>query len=124
MKSAKESYELKQEIEKFKDCVILVEGGNDVIALKNSGFEKVYAIHRHSKGLRERIEEIVNEAGRDRVYCILMDLDDAGKKFYLEIKKILQELGVNIDTKFRGILTREKVSHLEGFDSFMDKLVE
>jgi 5S rRNA maturation endonuclease (ribonuclease M5) len=113
--------DLKQEIEKFRECVILVEGKKDVSSLKSVGFEKVYAIHFNRLGVRERIEQIVEVVGRKEVYCILMDLDEAGKKLYKEIRKILQELGVKIDTRFRGILTREKVSHLEGFGKFMEK---
>ncbi|MBU0907659.1 MAG: hypothetical protein KKD18_01980 [Nanoarchaeota archaeon] len=114
--------DLKDEIEKYKDCVILVEGKNDVGALKGMGFEKVYALHVIGVGLRERVEQIVSEVGMKEPFCILMDLDKPGKKFYRLVKVVLQELGARVDTKFRGLLTREKVSHLEGLGKFMDKL--
>ena len=113
---------LKEDIEKFKDCVILVEGKNDVASLKNAGFDKVYAIHKTGVGLRERIEGIVLEVGRDKVFCILMDSDKPGRELYKLAKTVLQELGVRIDTKFRGLLSRENVSHLEGFGKFMKKI--
>jgi 5S rRNA maturation endonuclease (ribonuclease M5) len=120
----KQKINLKQEIEKFRDCVILVEGKNDVSSLKNVGFEKVHAIHVPGVGLRERIEQIVSKVGTSEVFCVLMDSDKSGKEFYKLIKPILQELGVRVDTKFRGILSRENVSHLEGFEKFIEKVEE
>ncbi|MBS3077640.1 hypothetical protein J4233_05205 [Candidatus Pacearchaeota archaeon] len=113
---------LRKEIEKFKECVILVEGKNDIKSLKSAGFEKVYAIHVPGVGLRERIEQIVSEVGTKETFCVLMDLDKSGKKFYTLIKPILQELGVRVDTKFRGLLSRENVSHLEGFGKVVESL--
>jgi len=117
---------LKQELEKFKEYVILVEGKRDVGALKAFGFERVYAIHKTGVGLRERIEQIVEEIEdrkRTRV-CILTDLDKKGKKLYMLIKPILQELGVRLDSSFRGVLIKARMSHMEGIGGFMRKVEE
>ncbi|MFH1801833.1 MAG: toprim domain-containing protein [archaeon] len=113
---------LKNDIEKFRDSVILVEGKNDVSALKNGGFDKVYAIHKTGVGLRERIEEIVAEAGVKEKYCVLTDLDKQGKKLYVLIRPILVELGVKVDSTLRGLLISAQVSHMEGFEKFMGKV--
>ncbi|MFH1290536.1 MAG: toprim domain-containing protein [Nanoarchaeota archaeon] len=112
---------LKNDVEKFKDYVILVEGKKDVAALKNAGFDKVYAIHVTGVGLRERIEQIaegIKDRKRTKV-CILTDLDKQGKKLYMLIKPILIELGVKVDSTLRGILLKAKLSHMEGFEKFM-----
>ncbi|MBU0761203.1 MAG: toprim domain-containing protein, partial [Nanoarchaeota archaeon] len=79
---------LKNDVEKFKDYAILVEGKKDVSALKNAGFDKVYAIHVTGVGLRERIEQIAEgiEDRKKTKVCILTDLDRQGKKLYMLIK--------------------------------------
>lgn len=115
---------LKNDVEKFKDYVILVEGKNDVSALKNAGFERVYEIHKTGVGLRERIEQIaegIEDKKRQKV-CILTDLDKQGKKLYMLIKPILIELGVKVDSTLRGLLLKAKLSHMEGFEKFMGKV--
>jgi 5S rRNA maturation endonuclease (ribonuclease M5) len=114
---------LKQELEKYKEYIILVEGKKDVSALKILGFEKVYAIHKTGEKVRERIEFIVKEIDRKKEkVCILTDLDKKGKKLYMYVKPILQELGVKLDSSLRGLLIKARVSHVEGFASFMKKV--
>ena len=113
---------LKQDVEKFKDYIILVEGKKDVHALKSLGFEKVYEIHKTSVSLRERIEEICSNIKRKEKVCILTDLDKKGKKLYMIIKPILQEHGVRLDSTLRGILIKSNLSHIEGLATFMNKL--
>jgi len=113
---------LKQDVEKFKGYIILVEGKKDVHALKSLGFEKVYEIHKTSVSLRERIEEICSNIERKERVCILTDLDKKGKKLYMIIKPILQEHGVRLDSTLRGILIKSNLSHIEGLATFMNKL--
>ena len=112
---------LKQDVEKFKDYVILVEGKKDVSTLKHAGFENVYAIHKTGVCLRERIEQIADkiENKKRTKVCILTDLDKQGKKLYMLIKPILIELGVKVDSSFRGLLIKAKMSHMEGIGNFM-----
>ena len=113
---------LKQEMEKFIDYVIIVEGKKDVKALKTLGFEKVYALHETGKPLRERVEEIAEEIGKRDKVCILTDLDKKGKRLYLYVKPICQELGMKLDSRLRGLLIKAQVSHIEGLASFMEKV--
>jgi 5S rRNA maturation endonuclease (ribonuclease M5) len=113
---------LKNDLEKYKDYVILVEGKKDVSAMKDSGFEKVYAIHQTGTSLRERIEEISSNIERKERVCILTDLDKKGKQLYMIIKPILQELGIKVDSSLRGLLIKAGVSHIEGFYTFMKKV--
>ena len=112
----------KQKIEKYKDYVLLVEGKKDIEALKQFDFEKVYAIHKNSVSLRERIEEISQQINKKDKVSILTDLDKTGNKLHMKIKPILQEQGVNIDSSFRGLLIKEKISHIEGISKFMTKV--
>ncbi|MEK6855475.1 MAG: toprim domain-containing protein [Nanoarchaeota archaeon] len=113
--------QLKNELEKYKEYVILVEGKKDVFALKSLGFEKVYAIHMTSVSLRERIEEISKTIGKKDKVCILTDLDRKGRKLYELIKPILQELGVKTDSSLRGLLLKARLSHIEGIEKFLKK---
>lgn len=108
-----------KEIENFKCCVILVEGKKDVAALEALGFEKVFAVHAIGTSVRERIEEIVSEVGREKVYCVLTDLDNAGRKFYAQSRTVLAELGVRIDGRLRKLMVKEGISHVEGLFSFL-----
>ncbi|MBI5804091.1 toprim domain-containing protein [Candidatus Pacearchaeota archaeon] len=114
--------QLKQEIERYKDYVILVEGQKDVSSLKACGFDKVYQIHKTSVSLRERIEEIAKQIDKKEKVCILTDFDRKGKEIYMKTKAILQELGIKLDSSLRGLLLKAKVSHVEGIHTFMKKV--
>ena len=118
----KYNIQLKQEIERYKNYVIIVEGKKDIFSLKALGFERVYAIHNTGVPLRERIEQILPEIERKDKVCILTDFDKQGKKMYLLLKKEFQELGVRVDSTLRGILIKSGVSHIEGLYQFMKKV--
>ena len=113
---------LKQDIAKYKDYVILVEGKKDVNALKSLGFEKVYAIHESGVSLKERLEKISLQIGKKEKLCILTDFDKKGKQLYLLIKSELQLLGVHLDSTLRGLLLKANISHIEGIAAFFDKV--
>lgn len=113
---------LQDQLEKFKDYVIIVEGKKDVIALKSLGFEKVYAIHSTGVPLRERVEQIMSLIEKKARICILTDLDKKGKQLYETLKPIFQELGAKLDSTLRGILIKSRISHIEGIYSFMEKI--
>jgi len=113
---------LQDQIERFKDYIIIVEGKKDVQALKSLGFEKVYAIHQTSVPLRERVEQIMSLIEKKDRICILTDLDKRGKQLYETLKPIFQELGAKLDSTLRGILIKSRLSHIEGIYSFMEKL--
>jgi len=113
---------LQDEIERFKDYIIIVEGKKDVQALRSLGFEKVYAIHSTGVPLRERVEQIMAYVEKKDKVCILTDLDRRGKQLYETLKPIFQELGAKLDSTFRGILIKSRLSHIEGIYSFMEKI--
>ena len=113
---------LQDEIERFKDYIIIVEGKKDVQALRSLGFEKVYAIHSTGVPLRERVEQIMAYVEKKDNVCILTDLDRRGKQLYETLKPIFQELGAKLDSTFRGILIKSRLSHIEGIYSFMEKI--
>lgn len=113
---------LQRDIARFREYVILVEGKNDVEALKAFGFEKVYALHKTGITIRERIEQLAPLIDKKQKICILTDLDRQGKKLYEVIKPIIQELGFQTDSTFRGILIKAKVPNVEGISNFLDKV--
>ena len=118
----KYNQKLLNEIDKFKEYIIIVEGKKDVQTLKSLGFEKVYAIHLTGVSLRERVEQIMPFVEKKDRVCILTDLDKRGKQLYETLKPIFQELGARLDSTFRGILIKSRVSHIEGLSSFMSKI--
>lgn len=114
--------ELKADIEKYKSYVIIVEGKKDVAALNSLGFEKVYPIHLISIPIKERVEQIMLEAGRKAKICILTDFDRRGKQLYFTLKPMFQELGARLDSSLRGLLLKARLSHIEGMHKFIEKL--
>jgi 5S rRNA maturation endonuclease (ribonuclease M5) len=113
---------LRQDIEKYLNYVIIVEGKKDVAALNHLGFKKVYAIHQTSLPLKERILQILNDINKKDKICILTDFDKKGKKLYLLLKSELQQLGARLDSSLRGILLKSRISHIEGLDKFIEKV--
>lgn len=113
---------LRLDLEKYKEYVIIVEGKKDVNALNKLGFEKVIALHKTGFSLREGIEEIIKDLDKKDKVCILTDFDRRGKMLYMKTKEIMQELGVRLDSSFRGLLIKARISHIEGLASFMQKV--
>lgn len=114
--------ELANELEKYLDYVIIVEGKNDIASLKELGFKKIYCIHKPGVSLKERIEKICTLIIREDKVCILTDLDKKGKYFHAQIKQALQEKGIKVDSFLRKLLAKEGISHIEGLDKFMEKV--
>jgi len=114
---------LKQNIKKYFDYIILVEGKKDVKALKNIGFQKVYAIHETGVPLREKLLKLAEFIDKKDRVCILTDFDKKGKKLYLLIKSELSQLpGIHLDSSLRGLLLKARISHIEGLNSFFKKI--
>ena len=114
---------LKQEIEKYLDYIIIVEGKKDVSSLKSLGFSRVYAIHETSVPLRERLLQITEHIGKKDRVCILTDFDKKGKKLYLLLKAELSQMPrIRLDSSLRGVLLKSRVSHIEGLDKFIRKI--
>jgi len=60
---------LRQDVGKYREYIIIVEGKKDVASLRALGFERVFAIHSTGVPIRERVMQIINEIDlkRDRV---------------------------------------------------------
>ena len=113
----------KQDISKFYDYIIIVEGKKDISALKALGFEKVYAIHETGKPLRENLSEIVAKLDKKDKICILTDFDKKGKKLYLLLKEEISQMpGVKLDSSLRGLFIKSGISHVEGIYKFFEKI--
>ena len=117
----KSSSQLRQQLEKYQGCPIIVEGKKDVQALKSLDFEKVFAIHKNKTSLREAVEKICTEIKNTEVVCILTDFDKKGRYFHAQLKKILQEHGVKVDPSLRRLIAKEGLSHIEGIGKFVER---
>ncbi|MEK6844411.1 MAG: toprim domain-containing protein [Nanoarchaeota archaeon] len=113
---------LKADIEKYKNYVIIVEGNKDIDSLKSLGFEKVYAIHQNAVSIKERAEQIIQQTDKKDRFCIMTDFDKKGKELYFKLKTIFQELGARLDSTLRGIFLKARISHIEGAGKFIGKL--
>lgn len=108
------------DIDKFKDYVIIVEGKKDVSSLNALGFSKVYMIHQTSMSVKERAEEILKQIEKRDKICILTDFDKKGKRMYMTLKPIFQELGARLDSSLRGLLLKARISHIEGLYKYLN----
>tara|TARA_Y100000310_G_C20681603_1_gene816291 strand:- start:736 stop:1113 length:378 start_codon:yes stop_codon:yes gene_type:complete len=111
--------DLEKELEKAKTLFIVVEGKNDKKALQKLGFENIFVIHESGKSIYEKIEQIEEKAGKKKI-CILTDFDKKGKKLYLLFKSELSKRKVHLNNSFRGVLLKQKISHIEGLNSFIE----
>ena len=111
--------DLEKSIGKYKEYFIIVEGKKDKRALEILGFSNIFIINEAGKSIYEKIEEIEQVAGKTKI-CILTDFDKKGKKMYLCLKSELSKRKVRLDNKFRDILLKNNISHIEGLDSFVE----
>lgn len=115
--------EIKKEIEnlKKKHNVLVVEGKKDRNALIKLGFRgnEVFPINRTGTSLFVVIDNLINSIGKNKV-CILTDIDRKGKILYYQIKRRLDESGIKTDGRLRHLLIKEKISHIEGLDTYLE----
>jgi len=114
---------LEKELEKAKELLVIVEGKNDEASLEKLGFTSIFVLKKGGKSLGEKIEEIEKLAGEKKV-CILSDFDKEGKKLYALLKEEFIRRGIKMDNHLRKVLMDEKISHIEGLDSFLENLDE
>ncbi len=101
------------------DIPVIVEGENDVSALKSLGIErKIIKIKRGEsivriiEGLREKYEKVI----------ILTDWDPTGRKLCYDIKKACQSNGIKYDLEYRKKMVKflkKEVKDVEGIPSFI-----
>ena len=111
-------YELLRQFEKAKKYLIIVEGKKDKFALRELGFKNIFVIHETGKSLPEKIEQVQELCGKKDKVCILTDFDKEGKKLYLLLKSKFSEMGIKTDNTLRGVLLKQRISHIEGLSRF------
>lgn len=114
-----------REIEKIKrrKLLLVVEGKKDKKALENIGLKNIFVLNESGKGLFSRIDELCEIASMNKFNCVVLtDFDKKGRKLNNTIKKIFLERGIKSNNRFRDLLLRGKLSHIEGIDSFLDNL--
>lgn len=111
-----------EEIERAKqDKLIIVEGMKDAQALEELGFEEenIFVL-KNGKCIKENIEKIIRILKQNKKTCIILtDFDSEGKKLYEILKKELGNNGLKIDNSLRLAILKEKISHVEGLDSWI-----
>jgi len=112
------THETELAIEEAKDLFIVVEGEKDKISMEELGFKNIFVLNETGKSLYEKIEEIEEKAGKNKI-CILTDFDKKGKQLYLLLKSELAKRKVKLDNSFRGVLLKLNISHIEGLFSFI-----
>jgi 5S rRNA maturation endonuclease (ribonuclease M5) len=97
---------------------IIVEGKKDKRALENLGITDIVVLSK--KPLFAVIEEVASRAEK---VIILTDFDSTGKALYGKLSSGLQHQGVEIDNRFREFLYRQRISHIEGLDTYFEKFI-
>ena len=110
--------DLEKEFNKAKHLFLIVEGKNDKKSLLELSFKDIFVINESGKSIYEKIEEVEEQAGKRKI-CILTDFDKKGKKLYLLLKSELSKRKVRLDNSLRGMLLKQKISHIEGLSTFM-----
>lgn len=105
---------LLQELEKAKTVpFIIVEGKKDKDVLQELGFNNVVLLHENGNPLYAVLDKIKEEC------VILTDFDKKGKEYYATLKKELLKRGIKVNDRFRRVLLRERISHIEGITAIM-----
>ncbi len=94
------------------NSLIIVEGKRDKKALNELGINNVILI---DKPIYLLIEEITRE---NKKAIILTDFDLEGRKLYSRIKNELNRNGIKVKDKYRILLSRCKIVHVEGLFTY------
>lgn len=108
----KDYLELLDGLEGIKDKVVIVEGKKDKVSLHSLGVKNVVSLE--NKPLFRIIEELEAEE-----VVILTDLDGEGRKLFSRLSHGLQRNGVKVDNKFRKLLFKTDLSHIEGLYTYL-----
>ncbi|MFC1686218.1 hypothetical protein ACFLZZ_04340 [Nanoarchaeota archaeon] len=105
-------------LKKYKNLVV-VEGEHDRDALERLGLERIFILNKTGVSIFNRIEELIGQLKYKESCVILTDLDKKGKTYYKLIKKELENRGMRTNRRLREILTKTRVSHIEGLATFL-----
>ena len=103
------------------NMLILVEGKNDVAALRLLGFDGPIKSIK-SKRLSDLIDEIILEYSR---VLILSDWDAEGETLYKRIKFLLESYGIKVEDKYRRDIknfTKKEIKDVEGLYVYVSSL--
>ncbi len=112
MRNSAQFFEL---LEKYKDCLVIVEGKKDKAALELFGFSNVRFLN---KALYKVVEEITSKES----VLLLTDLDKKGKELYGKLHSDLTSRGVFVDNTLRNFLWRNsKIKQIEGLKNILER---
>jgi len=103
------------------DLLILVEGKNDILALRLLGFEGPIKPIK-GKRLPDLIDEILLEYSR---VLILSDWDVEGERLYKKIKFLLESYGIKVEDRYRKEIksfAKKDVKDVEGLYVYVSGL--
>ncbi len=110
--------EIKQEDE---DIPIIVEGKNDVNALRSLGIEREIIKIKKGKSIVRIIESLRNKYEK---VIIMTDWDSTGRKLCYDIKKACQSNAIRYDLKYRKRMVKflkKEVKDVESIPSFIER---
>ncbi|MGQ9624730.1 MAG: toprim domain-containing protein [Candidatus Bathycorpusculaceae bacterium] len=110
--------------ESAKGTPIIVEGKNDIIALRALGIEgKIISAKTGGKTLLDTVSEIEKTEAYEVI--LLLDFDRRGKELTNRLKQHLEKTGINPNLLFwrelSSLVSRE-VKDIEGLASYMESL--
>lgn len=104
-----------------KGTPVIVEGRNDLLALRRLGIDgKIACVKASGKVLVDRLDEF-----HDKEVIVMTDFDRDGKKLARHITTYLQAKRVRVNPVFWkkiGALVRRDVKDIEGLPSYLERL--
>jgi 2,5-diamino-6-(ribosylamino)-4(3H)-pyrimidinone 5'-phosphate reductase len=110
--------------ESAKGMPIVVEGKNDVTALRTLGIEgKILSAKTGGKSILETVSEI--ESMELQTVILLLDFDRRGKELTERLKQQLEKIGIHPNLSFwreLSLLVSKEVKDIEGLATYMENL--
>ncbi|MFH1174666.1 MAG: toprim domain-containing protein [archaeon] len=107
---------LREQMSRYADVLVLVEGKKDVASLSLLGFTNLCTVQG-----KKRYAVIEGITAHD--VCILTDFDREGELLHKELNHLLSQRGVRVHTCLREAFRRTNVSTVEGLWTFLkDKI--
>jgi len=110
--------------ESAKGTPIIVEGKNDIIALRSLGIEgKILSAKTGGKTLLDTVSEIEKTGAHDVI--LLLDFDRRGKELTKRLKEQLEKTGINPNLSFwceLAALVSKEGKDIEGLAAYMETL--
>lgn len=102
--------------------VVVVEGQRDRNSLLKLGIRNIFILNKPGANFYSRVEALKKLAEKKGKKCaVLTDLDKKGRFLYAVLKRELIKEGIKIDDSLRRLLSKAKVSHVEGLATYLSK---